>query len=214
MCEGSRLAFSMRVNAYMIAQTPPSPGHDIMSNAQELKTIGLKVTAPRLKILDLFEKSTVRHLSAEDVYKMLIGEGLDIAQLVRGEQDARSRIPSRGKGLEEVATGEGVKACGRLVQDEEFRVREERRRELHPLLFPAGQPSGCRAGRRVDADELKELGRVSVVCVEVGEVVQPLEGARCWVEAPLLEHDADALRDRLRSGLGPEESNRAAGRGA
>ena len=78
MCEGSRLAFSMRVNAYMIAQTPPSPGHDIMSNAQELKTIGLKVTAPRLKILDLFEKSTVRHLSAEDVYKMLIGEGLDI----------------------------------------------------------------------------------------------------------------------------------------
>ena len=49
-----------------------------MSNAQELKTIGLKVTAPRLKILDLFEKSTVRHLSAEDVYKMLIGEGLDI----------------------------------------------------------------------------------------------------------------------------------------
>ena len=68
----------MRVNAYMIAQTPPSPGHDIMSNAQELKTIGLKVTAPRLKILDLFEKSTVRHLSAEDVYIMLIGEGLDI----------------------------------------------------------------------------------------------------------------------------------------
>ncbi len=49
-----------------------------MSNAQDLKTIGLKVTAPRLKILDLFEKSAVRHLSAEDVYRLLIGEGLDI----------------------------------------------------------------------------------------------------------------------------------------
>ncbi len=48
-----------------------------MSNAQDLKTIGLKVTAPRLKILDLFEKSAVRHLSAEDVYRMLIAEGLD-----------------------------------------------------------------------------------------------------------------------------------------
>jgi Fur family ferric uptake transcriptional regulator len=49
-----------------------------MSNAQDLKTIGLKVTAPRLKILDLFEKSAVRHLSAEDVYRLLIAEGLDI----------------------------------------------------------------------------------------------------------------------------------------
>jgi Fur family ferric uptake transcriptional regulator len=49
-----------------------------MSNAQDLKTIGLKATAPRLKILDLFEKSLVRHLSAEDVYRLLIAEGLDI----------------------------------------------------------------------------------------------------------------------------------------
>lgn len=49
-----------------------------MSNAQDLKTIGLKVTTPRLKILDLFEKSAVRHLSAEDVFRLLVGEGLDI----------------------------------------------------------------------------------------------------------------------------------------
>jgi Fur family transcriptional regulator, ferric uptake regulator len=49
-----------------------------MSNPQDLKTIGLKATAPRLKILDLFENSKVRHLSAEDVYKLLLGEGLDI----------------------------------------------------------------------------------------------------------------------------------------
>ena len=43
-----------------------------------LKTTGLKVTLPRLKILDLFEKSTVRHLTAEDVYKLLINENMDI----------------------------------------------------------------------------------------------------------------------------------------
>ena len=36
-----------------------------MSNSQSLKSIGLKATFPRLKILDLFEKSNVRHLSAE-----------------------------------------------------------------------------------------------------------------------------------------------------
>ena len=49
-----------------------------MSNSQELKTIGLKATAPRLKILDLFQSSKIRHLSAEDVYRMLIAEDLDI----------------------------------------------------------------------------------------------------------------------------------------
>ena len=44
----------------------------------DLKTIGLKTTLPRLKILNLFEQSSVRHLSAEDVYKELIHEGDDI----------------------------------------------------------------------------------------------------------------------------------------
>lgn len=43
-----------------------------------LKSIGLKTTLPRLKILNLFEHSTIRHLSAEDVYKELINEGEDI----------------------------------------------------------------------------------------------------------------------------------------
>ena len=49
-----------------------------MTNVHDLKTSGLKATGPRLRILKLFENSKVRHLSAEDVYRILIGEGLDI----------------------------------------------------------------------------------------------------------------------------------------
>ncbi len=54
-----------------------------MSNSGELKSkdlknSGLKTTLPRLKILNLFEQSSVRHLSAEDVYKELLNEGEDI----------------------------------------------------------------------------------------------------------------------------------------
>lgn len=49
-----------------------------MSSASDLKTHGLKATAPRLRILKLFESSEVRHLSAEEVYRLLIGEGIDI----------------------------------------------------------------------------------------------------------------------------------------
>jgi Fur family transcriptional regulator, ferric uptake regulator len=49
-----------------------------MSSAQSLKDIGLKATLPRRKVLELFETSKVRHLSAEDVYRSLVSEGIDI----------------------------------------------------------------------------------------------------------------------------------------
>jgi Fur family transcriptional regulator, ferric uptake regulator len=49
-----------------------------MSEPKDLKTIGLKATLPRLKILDLFEHADVRHMTAEDVYKLLLNEGMDI----------------------------------------------------------------------------------------------------------------------------------------
>lgn len=45
---------------------------------QELRAAGLKVTVPRLKILQLLETSEVRHLAAEDVYKMLLESGDDV----------------------------------------------------------------------------------------------------------------------------------------
>lgn len=49
-----------------------------MSNPEDLKSIGLKATFPRLKILELFEKSEVRHMTAEDVYRLLVNDGMDI----------------------------------------------------------------------------------------------------------------------------------------
>jgi Fur family transcriptional regulator, ferric uptake regulator len=49
-----------------------------MSEPKDLKDMGLKATLPRLKILDLFENTDVRHLTAEDVYRLLMKEGMDI----------------------------------------------------------------------------------------------------------------------------------------
>lgn len=48
------------------------------NNPSELKASGLKATLPRLKILEIFQNSEVRHLSAEDVYKILLSENLDV----------------------------------------------------------------------------------------------------------------------------------------
>ena len=49
-----------------------------MTSPKDLKDAGLKATVPRLKIINLFETSRVRHLSAEDVYKQLLADGLDV----------------------------------------------------------------------------------------------------------------------------------------
>ena len=45
---------------------------------QDIKRAGLKVTQPRLKILDLLSYSEDHHLSAEDIYKTLLGNGEEI----------------------------------------------------------------------------------------------------------------------------------------
>ncbi|WP_018607304.1 ferric iron uptake transcriptional regulator [Uliginosibacterium gangwonense] len=49
-----------------------------MVTPENLKNMGLKATLPRLKILDLFHRSEDRHLSAEDVYRLLLAEQIDV----------------------------------------------------------------------------------------------------------------------------------------
>jgi len=49
-----------------------------MSKSTDLKSMGLKATFPRLKILELFENAEVRHLTADDVYRLLLSENMDI----------------------------------------------------------------------------------------------------------------------------------------
>jgi len=48
------------------------------SENHELRKLGLKVTLPRVKILQVLESSDERHLSAEDVYKQLLDSGDDV----------------------------------------------------------------------------------------------------------------------------------------
>ncbi len=49
-----------------------------MQQRQELRKAGLKITLPRLKILEILEVAKQRHLSAEDIYKELLQSGEDI----------------------------------------------------------------------------------------------------------------------------------------
>ena len=49
-----------------------------MQQRKELRKAGLKITLPRLKILEILEGAKLRHMSAEDIYKELLQSGEDI----------------------------------------------------------------------------------------------------------------------------------------
>ncbi|MBA4177152.1 MAG: ferric iron uptake transcriptional regulator [Leptothrix sp. (in: Bacteria)] len=49
-----------------------------MTHVEELKSSGLKATLPRIKILEVFQRTERRHMTAEDVFKALLAEGADI----------------------------------------------------------------------------------------------------------------------------------------
>ena len=48
------------------------------NNIEELKSTGLKATLPRLKILEIFQKGPQRHMTAEDVFRLLLDDRSDI----------------------------------------------------------------------------------------------------------------------------------------
>ncbi len=49
-----------------------------MDTIEEIKSTGLKATQPRMKILEIFQKSGQRHMAAEGVYRHLLAENADI----------------------------------------------------------------------------------------------------------------------------------------
>jgi Fur family ferric uptake transcriptional regulator len=49
-----------------------------MTNIDELKSTGLKATTPRLKVLEIFQKSAQRHMTAEDVFRVLLEDRSDV----------------------------------------------------------------------------------------------------------------------------------------
>src|SRR5690625_7850665 len=70
----------------------------VMKDQNKLKNMGLKATFPRLKILDIFRRydddEEYRHLSAEDVYRLLIVEEVDIglATVYRRSEEHTSEL--------------------------------------------------------------------------------------------------------------------------
>ena len=101
-----------------------------VTNAQDLRNTGLKVTQPRLKILEIFQRSAQRHMTAEDVYRELINQQAGILSRTHFEA---------GKALFEINEGKHhdhllCVDCGRV---EEF-VDAEIERRQHKIAADRG----------------------------------------------------------------------------
>ncbi|MCI1190235.1 ferric iron uptake transcriptional regulator [Calidifontimicrobium sp. SYSU G02091] len=110
-----------------------------MTHVEELKSSGLKATLPRIKILEVFQRSSQRHMTAEDVFKALLADGSDIGLatvyrvLMQFEQAGlltRSHFES-GKSVFELNEGQHhdhlvCLTCGRVEEffDAEIEARQ------------------------------------------------------------------------------------------
>ena len=111
-----------------------------MTQVDELKSSGLKATLPRIKILEVFQKTSVRHMTAEDVYKTLLTEGSDIGLatvyrvLMQFEQAGllkRSHFES-GKSVFELNEGQHhdhlvCLTCGRVEEFYDAQIEQRQR---------------------------------------------------------------------------------------
>jgi Fur family ferric uptake transcriptional regulator len=125
----------------LAARPQPARGQEdtMTSHVDELKSNGLKATLPRIRILEIFQKTLQRHMTAEDVFKSLLAEGSDIGLatvyrvLMQFEQAgilARSHFES-GKSVFELNEGQHhdhlvCLTCGRVEEffDAEIESRQ------------------------------------------------------------------------------------------
>ena len=111
-----------------------------MTKIDELKNTGLKVTLPRLKILEIFQKGVQRHMTAEDVYRVLLDEEADVglatvyrvlAQFEQADILSRSHFES-GKAVYELNEGQHhdhlvCLDCGRVEEFYDAQIEKRQR---------------------------------------------------------------------------------------
>ena len=136
-----------------------------MKHADEIKSSGLKATLPRIKILEIFQRAQRRHMTAEDVYKALLGEDADIGLatvyrvLMQFEQAGlltRSNFES-GKAVFELNEGQHhdhlvCMTCGRVEEFYDAEIEQRQRTVTTTLGFALQEHSLSLYARCTKAD--------------------------------------------------------------
>jgi Fur family ferric uptake transcriptional regulator len=121
-----------------------------MSNIDELKNTGLKATLPRLKILEIFQAGKQRHMTAEDVFRVLLEDRSDIGLatvyrvLTQFEQAGllnRSNFES-GKAVYEINEGQHhdhlvCLDCGKVEEFYDAEIEKRQQSSPNPRASPS-----------------------------------------------------------------------------
>jgi Fur family ferric uptake transcriptional regulator len=145
LCEvGAALAQGERhaagYDSAILAIHPAAPAGPSMTHADELKSSGLKATLPRIKVLEVFQRTAQRHMAAEDVFKALLQDGADVGLatvyrvLMQFEQAgllSRSHFES-GKSVFELNEGQHhdhlvCLTCGRVEEFFDAEIEQRQR---------------------------------------------------------------------------------------
>ena len=157
-----------------------------MTHADELKSSGLKATLPRIKMLEVFQKTTQRHMSAEDVFRVLLAEHADIGLatvyrvLMQFEQAgilSRNHFET-GKAVFELNEGKHhdhlvCLDCGRVEEFFDAEIEKRQQAIAQAARLRAAGPR-ARAVRGVHARRTARTGRRRRSAARSGRRAQPL----------------------------------------
>jgi Fur family ferric uptake transcriptional regulator len=142
--------------------------------SSDLRSVGLKVTLPRLKILEMLENSPTRHLSAEDIYRRLMdgGEDIGLATVYRVlTQFETAGLVTRhhfegGHAVFELERGQHhdhlvCMSCGRVEEFEDETIEKRQRDRAKELGFKMVEHSLIIYGecQRENCPNLKSVAR-------------------------------------------------------
>ena len=98
-------------------------------------------------------RGAVSHDAPGGQHRDPVGQVLRLVHVVGGEEDRLAELAQPGDDLPGGPAGGGVETGGRLVEEDELGVADQREREVEPPPLAAGQPGGERARPAGEADQ-------------------------------------------------------------
>ena len=127
-----------------------------------------------------------------------VAEHLGLFHVMRGQDDRFALGLDRPHQLPEVAAGLGIEAGGRLVEEEDLRVVDQRDGDGKPLLLPAGEFPGLAAGLFRQLDFRQLLPGIDFAVIAGGKDVDQFGKRQVLEERRTLKLDADDRFDGVR----------------
>ena len=132
-----------------------------------------------------------------------VAEALGFVHVMRGEKHGAAAALELADDLPQLAAALGIETGGRLVEEENARIGDERRGDGQALALSAGKFSYPGVGLLGEAEFGEDLGGGERLAVEAGEELDGFADGELFRQASLLQGDAQPLAELLGIGVPP-----------